>query len=77
MRATTIICAWCGDKVHDGDPGLPVSHGLCSRCEAEMGEPEACAGCGRGDTDFTDNEGVGWHRRCHRRAHIGPRIPAG
>lgn len=27
----TIICAWCGMVLQDGDPE-PVSHGLCDVC---------------------------------------------
>ena len=26
------VCAWCGKLIKDGDPYLPVSHGMCETC---------------------------------------------
>lgn len=77
MRETA-ICAWCGTTIREGDPNLPVTHGICPPCKAKVdGDDTTCEGCGRPDPDFTDDHGDQWHRRCHRRAHIGPRTPAG
>jgi hypothetical protein len=27
-----VICAWCHDVLVDGDPQLPISHGICRPC---------------------------------------------
>ena len=33
--AMHVICAWCGTILEHGDPGAPVSHGICSDCDAK------------------------------------------
>jgi hypothetical protein len=27
------VCAWCGNTIEEGDPSLPVTHGMCPPCE--------------------------------------------
>ena len=37
-----VQCSWCGDILEHGDPGAPVSHGICEDCaEEQMAELEA------------------------------------
>jgi hypothetical protein len=31
-----VICAWCGLLIRDGDPKLPISHGLCVNCKDKL-----------------------------------------
>lgn len=28
----TILCSWCGRVMRQGDPKLPISHGICPSC---------------------------------------------
>ena len=30
-----LVCAWCEKVIEDGPPGL-TSHGICTKCAAEM-----------------------------------------
>lgn len=32
MAARTAICAWCESTIAEGDPGEPVTHGICRLC---------------------------------------------
>jgi hypothetical protein len=27
-----LICSWCDVVIREGDPKLPVSHGICTGC---------------------------------------------
>lgn len=31
-----IVCAWCTRTIKDGDPALPVSHGICPECDEKL-----------------------------------------
>ena len=37
-RKSRVICAWCKVVIEDGDPEMPVSHGMCLDCEKDFGE---------------------------------------
>lgn len=32
MSAPTVICAWCETTMSEGDPAVPVTHGICRMC---------------------------------------------
>lgn len=54
----TVICAWCGEIMVEGDSGAPVSHGLCRGCQRDLEEAyeEAEADSGEGDEPTEDDE---------------------
>jgi hypothetical protein len=27
-----VVCAWCDNTIREGEPGAPVSHGICPPC---------------------------------------------
>jgi hypothetical protein len=31
-----VVCAWCPTVLVEGDPGAPVSHGMCDPCLERM-----------------------------------------
>lgn len=31
-----VICAWCEKVLRDGDPRLPISHGMCPCCKEKF-----------------------------------------
>lgn len=31
-----VVCGWCPTVLVEGDPGAPVSHGLCNPCDEKV-----------------------------------------
>lgn len=39
----SVRCSWCLSTIVDGDPSLPLSHGCCPSCVAQLAYEEALA----------------------------------
>ena len=33
----SVVCAWCKRTIRDGDPSVPVTHGMCNTCAEASG----------------------------------------
>lgn len=49
-----LVCAWCGALITPGDPGAPISHGICHQC-AER-ELDRCPDCGAGPDEIHETD---------------------
>jgi len=37
-----VVCAWCRAVLQVGDPGQPVSHGICAACRKRITRHRCC-----------------------------------
>ena len=41
MGIMKLVCSWCDRVMREGDPKLPVSHGLCPSCAERLEQETA------------------------------------
>jgi uncharacterized protein YlaI len=41
MGIMKVVCSWCDRVMREGDPKLPISHGLCQACKERLEQETA------------------------------------
>lgn len=41
------MCSWCEEVIEEGDPGAPVTHTICPKCQREQERIDAAGECER------------------------------
>jgi hypothetical protein len=48
------VCSWCEEIMEEGDPGAPVSHGICRTCAEDVERVDVAGELARVQSEFKD-----------------------